>query len=440
MSALSAPSCGLLLRTDDYRSAPAVPDASETGTIRYSAGECGACMQGGCSSEIARCEQDEPCTRYAQCQTRCGLQDGACLYRCASLLEQKSEVANRFIACELRKCPAQCWSCGGIFSGITQECATCAIDDPGDQGLCALTNACLLDAGCNAYVSCTAEQMVKFGTTDPAARLYCGSQYSKEARAFYVGPPPAPGVGTRYFFGCTEPCSAGRNWDCKQPAAWPAPSGERAVVTLVVPVVASDSGVSRVFVRACPGTDYECKNPVGEHDTDESGSVSFDVNQASSEAAYYFELYDAGSSTPFMVYCPRQPVIANITLWVPGRDDYLSLDAAAAVRHEARSTDSGVVHVNVADCVGGNADFNSADPQVVITGPPGVSEYYVDRLGSFDALAKAAGTADFINVPSGTLSVSVQHGTNPSTLVGTAVVPVRAGAMTFVTFNYPQYY
>lgn len=434
---LGAAACSVVAGLGDYHkvagdggTTPAAP------TIRYQSGACDQCMMANCAPELADCESDTTCAMYAKCSTGCDLKDGACSYQCAQLADEKNAAYGRLVGCEIRLCASSgCWSCGEIFSASAPTCAQCAIDDPGPTGLCALTDNCLLDTGCNEYVACLAEEAKLFGRPDPAERLTCGGRYPEQGRNFYSI------VGTRYFLGCTKNCSAGQNWNCTQPTAWPAagPSGSRANITLHVPTPPGGSADSAVSVRACAGLDYACANPIGGGARDsENGVVVFDVAQSNAEGAYFFEFSQPGNPTPFLIYSPWQPIVGDITLWTPPPDDLTQ--AYGAAPDGTRTAGRGTVVVEVVDCVGGLADYLSTAPLLTISGPPGVSVYYINRQAMvLDVLATGGGAAYLLNVVPGSLSIRVERGASHD-LIANAIVPIRADVETKVSFNYPQFF
>jgi len=195
-----------------------------------------------------------------------------------------------------------------------------------------------------------------------------------------------------------------------------------------------------VTVRACRGDDYACTSPIGKpRDSDANEVVVFELDQSNSEQSYYFEFYLPGSSNPYFIYVPWQPLVGDIALWVPGPIDPAPLYATAEQRSEQPISGRALVAVNVADCVGGNADFLSANPMITFSGPPSILPYYTNRNGAIDAQATGGGFGHFMNVPPGSFSFRVERGESRD-LVASAIVPVRADVETRVHFNYPQYY
>jgi hypothetical protein len=258
--------------------------------------------------------------------------------------------------------------------------------------------------------------------------------YPDAARQFYLT------VGLQFFLGCFAQCSAGQDWICPLPTEWPPRTGSRATLRLHVPPATSvpDASAPSVHVRACSGGEYTCGAAVVEADSDADGVATLHVDQNTSENAYYFELYDALATAPFLIYSPRQPVVGDTDLWIPSSAPSTSLDPAIAVRGEQRMPATGWVWVNIADCVGGNADFLSGAPRVTMSGQG--QPYYVDRNGVWDATATGGGTAAFVNVPEGSFSVRVFLDGDTTHAIASAVVPIRAGVETMVSFNYPQFY
>jgi len=91
--------------------------------------------------------------------------------------------------------------------------------------------------------------------------------------------------------------------------------------------------------------------------------------------------------------------------------------------------------VYVVDCVGGLADYRSLTPSVTVTATPGEPAYY-SVTGTLDASLTGGGTAVFINLSPPSTSLEVRRNGTP---IARAVVPVQTGAITTVTFNYPQF-
>jgi hypothetical protein len=432
LTAPLAASCSDILGVSGYRAGAKdagtdarKPDASG-GAIRYWSTTCASCMAAHCEAEQTECARDAACSDYANCYFGCDPNKAdTCLYDCAQRLKARNEAAARLVACEFRGCPQTCFSCGLLFSAYAPNCASCALQDTAPNGLCDLIDRCVLDPGCNDFITCNIEQCKKLGTTDPECRLTCGMRYPSAARDVFQT------VGNRYFFGCQAKCSAGANWDCTL-GVWPPMSGKTAVVTLQLPASTPDGSVSPVHVRACKGADYGCATAI-EGDADATGKVTFTVDQIQNEGSYYYEIYAPipGYAAPYWIYSPWQPVVGDITLWVSAGPASVGLGTAAATRGEVLDgVKKGTVDAFVADCVGGFADFRSLSPEVTMTASSGGRPYY-----GTDVLATGGGDASFINVPPGSASIVVQR---LGATIATAVVPIRAGAFTFVVFNYFQ--
>jgi len=426
--------CGKILGVDEYRVAgggPATRTDGSAGLIQYADATCRQCVAKSCVAEQSDCEHDATCTTFASCLLGCDKTNGHCLYDCEQDLKEVNQTASRLMACSFHDCPGQCFSCGAVYSGITRECAKCAIEDTASGGLCDLTTQCLFDPACNGFLSCLAGLCKKFGAPDPECRLVCGSKYPSEARAFYRG------VGTRFQLGCQNQCLGSQAWDCIQPTVWPPKSGPRAKLTLHTPPSGADASLSSIRVRACKGADIVCADPVGDENTDLSGAVTFDVDQAEGMAgAYYFELYEPGAAAPFLIYDPLQPIVGDITLWVPDAtwSNVAPLDAIVASQGGSRDTTTrGTVVAMIATCIGAYADLLVASPQITMSASSGDPPYY--ELPP-NTSATGGGVASFANVPAPSTSIVVRR---LGTKIAGAVVPVRAGVLTFISFNYPQF-
>jgi hypothetical protein len=106
-----------------------------------------------------------------------------------------------------------------------------------------------------------------------------------------------------------------------------------------------------------------------------------------------------------------------------------ALEAALAARGEVLDPAAASVYGLVADCISGLADFQSLEPSITATAQPGTT-------APIDPALEGGGSFRFVNLAPPTTTIEVRRNGTP---IARAVVPLREGAATTVTFNYPQF-
>jgi hypothetical protein len=135
---------------------------------------------------------------------------------------------------------------------------------------------------------------------------------------------------------------------------------------------------------------------------------------------------------------PLHGIPGDFDLWIPARPDVATiLEGAPSERGETLQLEStGTIQVWVADCVGGLADFRATEREVTVEASSASAAYYQDLGGAPNPALTGGGIAWLINVPPPATSLTVRRSGQE---VASARVPVRQGALTIVTVNYPQF-
>jgi hypothetical protein len=418
--------CGKIAGIDEYSTCASAGLNGECGPTRitFADNACRDCMAAKCVPEVAACESEPECLELAACSFRCGSgDDGRCMNECWR--DRGTSLATaataRLFSCGT-SCTNDCFGCGANvaqFNINAPDCVPCIAADDAPGGLCELARACFDDDACTAYLACLRAECRMLGALDPSCRLVCGSRFPEASRKFYQG------FGNRVFTGCSQECRAGKRWECRQPTAWPAKSAMTALVTLHTKPTA--------YVRACRNTDFDCSAPLGERYPEPDGKITFELEQVGTPS-YYFEIDDPNETEEPRLHVDWLPLVNDLALWPPAPppDRLEPLVSAAGARGETLDLSRGIVLVMVFDCSGGLADAQSLETEVSISATPGGAPLYgyppnPTRLGG--------GVAFFINLVPNQTTIDVERA---GTKIATATVPVRAGAVTWLRFNYPQ--